>query len=132
MIVKYLISDTHTLDNCPGAVFELAMNIRRLVWFGEKLCAVNAAMLPRAASSSVGDPATWLPVSYSEPGPVQLEQLRLVGPTYVHIQTAFPPPPLPPQLSSSRRKILPPPPSRCEKWPNQTSDISSGNPATDL
>jgi hypothetical protein len=90
---------THTLDNCPGAVFELAMNIRRLVWFGEKLCAVNAAMLPRAASSSVGDHATWLPVSYSQPGPVQLDQLRLVRPTDIHIQTAFPP--LPPLFAST-------------------------------
>jgi hypothetical protein len=92
MIVKYLFSDTHTLYNCPGPVFELAMNIRRLVWFGEKLCAVNAAMLPRAACSSVGDSATWLSVSYSEPGPVQLDQLRLVRPTDIHIQTAVPPP----------------------------------------
>jgi hypothetical protein len=125
--------DTHTQDNCPGSVFELAMNIRRLVWFGEKLCAVNAAMLPRAASSSAGDPATWLPVSYSQPGPVQLDQLRLVRPTdmvLLNIQTATPPPPLPllvETVAGSRRKMSPPPPSRCKKWLNHTSDISTVN-----
>jgi hypothetical protein len=90
------------------------MNIRRLVWFGEKLCAVNAAILPRAASSSVGDPTTWLPVSYSQPGPVQLDQLRLVRPTYCSYTEASPPP-FPPLLAetvqwqAAQGKSRPPP-----------------------
>jgi hypothetical protein len=109
------------------------MNIRRLVWFGEKLCAVNAAMLPRAASSSAGDPATWLPVSYSQPGPVQLDQLRLV-----YRQQSLPPFPstvlastVAGSFQAAEGKC---PPTHPALKNGHTSDISTGNllPICDL